>query len=197
MISNILVLTRLQSTGLCRQNQRYNETVEAKDFCKDEHKDHSNEQSWLLRSTTHSSITNHSNCQTSCQATQPYTQACTQMSKAPKSNKIRIIQFIQLFLAVCKHLPLAEELTIIRYNIAESEYIIPYQLISKFHLYRSSGTGHAKRNVNKQKEAMISNLLVSKSRLYKSCFSVPVNQNPIGNIEVTYSPNVSSIITVS
>lgn len=50
----------------CVQVNSHNKTIETQHFCKDENQDHSNEEAWLLGSSTDSSISNDSNCKPCC-----------------------------------------------------------------------------------------------------------------------------------
>lgn len=72
---------------LCGEDQSHDETVEAQHLREDEDQDHAHEQSWLLGSAPNTSIPHDANGKASSQATQPHTQASTQLKKTPGGRR--------------------------------------------------------------------------------------------------------------
>lgn len=80
-ITNYLKLTGNVLGGTRVQQQGNNQTVKTQDFGENENQNHTDKQSWLLSSTTDTSVTNNTNGETSSQTGQTNRETSTQLNE--------------------------------------------------------------------------------------------------------------------
>lgn len=70
----------LSCSGVHQQSD--NQTVQTQDFCENQNQDHTDEQSWLLSSTSDTGVTNDTDGETCSQTGQTDRQTCTQLDES-------------------------------------------------------------------------------------------------------------------
>lgn len=62
-------------------DERNNETVKTQDFCENEDKNHTDEETWLLCGTTDTGVTDNSDSETSCETGETDSETCAELDE--------------------------------------------------------------------------------------------------------------------